>query len=101
MVLCLLGVIAAAGGLGERVAGAAPSAPLRAPTVATTDATVARGHIAVIQLNGLIDPIGAAFARQAIGEAERGRAVALVVQMSSTGGVLSGSVVDALAARIS
>jgi membrane-bound serine protease (ClpP class) len=97
MVLCLLGMIAAAGGLAQRAEAATPSAQ----TQATTDATVVRGHIDVIQLNGLIDPIEANFIREAIGDAERGGALALVVQMSSSGGVLSSSRLNALATRIS
>ncbi len=97
MVLCLLGVMAAAGGLAQR-ADAAPSLP---SSGATTDAAVVRGHIDVIQLNGLIDPIEADFVRQAIGKAERNGAIALVVQLSSTGGVISPTSVNALALRIS
>jgi membrane-bound serine protease (ClpP class) len=92
MVVCLLGAMAVASGLPQR-AGAAPAA--------TTGAAVVRGHIDVIQINGLIDPIEANFIRQAIGKAERGGALALVVQLSSTGGVISPSRVNALATRIS
>jgi membrane-bound serine protease (ClpP class) len=106
MVLCLLGAMAAAGGLAQR-AEAAPDLPASTvtagsrPAQATTDAAVVRGHIDVIQLNGLIDPIEADFVRQAIGKAERGGALALVVQLSSTGGVISPGRVNALASRIS
>ena len=65
MVVCLLGAMA--------TAPAWPRAPMPrtapgrlSPRAATPDAAVVRGHIDVIQLNGLIDPIEADFVSQSI-----------------------------------
>lgn len=58
------------------------------------------GHIDVVQVNGLIDPIQADFLRHALAGASRSGAVALVVQLSSGGGVISPSAVDHLASDI-
>ena len=62
------------GGLGRPAAAQAPSA----------------GHIDVVQINGLIDPLQADFLRRAVAGAGQGGAEALVVQLNSGGGVLSG-----------
>ncbi len=55
----------------------------------------------MIQLNGLIDPIEASFLRRSIAAAEHSGAVALVVQLSSSGGVLSARRIDSLSQDIS
>ena len=81
--------------LGAAVWGLSPAAqaePLAAPA--------ARARIDVIQLNGLIDPIEADFVHHALTQSARGGAVVLVVQLSSTAGVISPSRLAALGAAI-
>ncbi|HSS09006.1 MAG TPA: NfeD family protein [Acidimicrobiales bacterium] len=58
-------------------------------------------HIDVVQINGLIDPIEADFLTRSIRAAADGKAVALVVQLSSRGGVISRTTLDALTSTIS
>ncbi|HEY2303949.1 MAG TPA: NfeD family protein [Acidimicrobiales bacterium] len=91
--------MATATGLASR-ADAADGPRAIVPVPATPDAAVVRGHIDVIQLNGLIDPIEADFVSQSIAQAESGGALALVIQLSSTGGVLSQSSLSSLESRV-
>lgn len=58
------------------------------------------GHIDVVQINGLIDPIQVDFLERAVAGANQGGAVALVVQLDSGGGVVSPPVLDRLANTI-
>jgi membrane-bound serine protease (ClpP class) len=58
------------------------------------------GHIDVAQINGLIDPIQVDFLRHAVASADKGSAVALVVQLNSGGGVVSSAVLHRLADTI-
>jgi membrane-bound serine protease (ClpP class) len=68
---------------------------------ATAAPAVARAHVDVIQLTGLIDPIEADFLSHAVAGANRGGALALIVQLDSGGGVISQAQVDALSTTIS
>ena len=59
-----------------------------------------RAVVYVIQIGGLIDPVMADFIGDAIVEADRADAVALVMQLDSTAGVLDRGSLDTLAFRI-
>ena len=63
-------------------------------------AATPQGHLDVVQVGGLIDPIQVDFLERAITSAEKGRAVALVVQLNSGGGVISQARQQDLAQRI-
>jgi membrane-bound serine protease (ClpP class) len=54
----------------------------------------------VVQLNGLIDPIEADFLLQSIRAATEEKAVALVVQLNSRGGVISGTTLETVTSTI-
>jgi len=69
-------------------AGAASAAPLPA-------------HVDVIEVVGLVDPIQVDFVADALRDAEKGGAEALVIQIDSGGGIVSQGAIDALAFRIS
>jgi membrane-bound serine protease (ClpP class) len=69
--------------------------------VAVASAAPARPHVDVIEVNGLVDPVMADFLVKAVHSAETGGAVALVVQMDSKGGVLSGTRLRALVTTVS
>src|SRR5216684_2837074 len=73
--------------------------PARAAMRASA-APVTRGHIDVVQINGLIDPIEADFLRRSTRAAAAGGAVALVVQLNSGGGVVSQRRIDTLTSAI-
>lgn len=89
MVVWLLGAVLATG----RSAGAAAlGTPVATPSV--------RGHVDVIQLTGLIDPVEADFLSHAVAGASSGGAIALIVQLDSGGGVISQARVDALATTV-
>src|SRR5947199_10184534 len=47
-----------------------------------------RPHIDVVEVNGLIDPVVADFVRSSIADAEKEKAAVLILQLSSSGGVL-------------
>ncbi len=72
----------------------APSSP------PSQNAVPATGHIDVVQVNGLIDPIQVDFLQRAVTAANRGRAEALVVQLDSGGGIVSPAVLAHLADAI-
>jgi membrane-bound serine protease (ClpP class) len=92
MVVSLIGTLVfATSGL----ALAAPSASL------ATQSAPPLAHVDVIQLTGLIDPVEADFVSHAVHGATRDGAIALVVQLDSSNGVISQSRVDALAATVS
>jgi membrane-bound serine protease (ClpP class) len=90
MVVCLLGIVAAAGPTG---AGGAERA--------TTATASARAQVDVVQITGLIDPVEADFLRHAVNGAEAGRASVLIVQLDSSSGVISKGRIDALSSVIS
>jgi membrane-bound serine protease (ClpP class) len=73
-------------------------APLASARVGATPVT--RGHIDVVQINGLIDPIEADFLRRSTRAAAARGAVALVVQLNSGGGVVSQGRIDTLTSAI-
>ncbi|HUR17514.1 MAG TPA: NfeD family protein [Acidimicrobiales bacterium] len=77
-------VIALGLGLSGAAAAAAPLPP----------------HVDVIEVVGLVDPVQVDFVADAIRDAERGGAEALVVQVDSGGGVVSQNEIDVLAFRI-
>lgn len=80
--------LAAAFGL-ARPAAAAPSA--QAPS---------RPHLDVIEVKGLVDDVVVDFVSDALREAESADAVALVIQLDSSGAVSSQQQIDALAFRL-
>jgi membrane-bound serine protease (ClpP class) len=57
-------------------------------------------HVDVIQVSGLLDPVLVDFIDGAVRRAERGKAEALVVQLNSTGAVVSKQAIDDLASRL-
>jgi membrane-bound serine protease (ClpP class) len=59
-----------------------------------------RPRIDVVQVNGLIDRIEADFIRRSVDRSARSHSEVLVVQLSSTAGVISAAQTDALAAAI-
>lgn len=63
--------------------------------------TQARGHVDVIEVNGLLDRVLVDFVSDAVGTAERGGAVALVLQLDSGGAVVGRRTMDALVRRLS
>jgi membrane-bound serine protease (ClpP class) len=81
----LIGILAIAGGsfIGVPAAIAAPS-----------------GHIDIVKVSGLIDPINADLIDHSLREAVSGRAQVLVIQMNSTGGVIPAARAFELAARV-
>lgn len=68
-------------------AGAATAAPLPP-------------HVDVIEVVGLVDPIQVDFVTDALRDAEKGAAEALVIQVDSGGGIASQAAIDALVFRI-
>ena len=58
-------------------------------------------HVDVVQVNGLIDPIVADFLRHAIADAKKEGAVVLILQLNSSGGVLTQAQEERLAQDIS
>jgi membrane-bound serine protease (ClpP class) len=71
-----------------------------ADVAAAAPPTTSRPHIDIIQVNGLIDRIEADFVDRSVRNAARGGAEVLVVQLSSTAGVISAAQTDALAATV-
>ena len=71
-------------------------------TLATTPAPAApaRPTVDVIEVSGLIDDIVADFVAHAVGDAERASSVALVIQLDSSGAVVSRARLDALVTRL-
>jgi membrane-bound serine protease (ClpP class) len=82
----------------DKPASADKPAALTAVTAALTAVTA--GHIDVVQINGLIDPIQVDFLYRAVAAADKGQAQALVVQLGSGGGVVSPAVLRRLATTI-
>jgi membrane-bound serine protease (ClpP class) len=83
-------------------AATAPAATGQAAAVTANAAPLpATGHIDVVQINGLIDPIQVDFLDRAVAGANKGQAEALVVQLDSGGGVVSRAALRTLAATIS
>jgi membrane-bound serine protease (ClpP class) len=89
MVVWLLGAALATG---HNAAAAAPRIAAATPSV--------RGHVDVIQLGGLIDPVEADFLSHAVAGANSGGALALIVVLDSGGGVISQARVAALATTV-
>ena len=58
------------------------------------------GRISVVEVEGLIDPVLAAFIERSIADGERSGVVAVVLQMDSSGSVLGDDALRALATRI-
>jgi membrane-bound serine protease (ClpP class) len=75
---------------GPAVAGAPQAAP----------AGPAVGHVDVIEISGLIDPINEDFVLHALTSAQRDGALALVMRVNSTGSTISTNRLDALVFRI-
>lgn len=63
-------------------------------------AAPAARHVDVIEVVGLVDPIQVDFVSDALRDAERGGAEALVIQVDSGGGVASREAIDVLSFRI-
>ncbi|MEO6120970.1 MAG: NfeD family protein [Acidimicrobiales bacterium] len=73
---------------------------LTGSAAAAQPATPAGGVIDVIEVVGLVDPVQADFVTEALAGAESGGAVALVIQVNSSGGVLSRAEMDGLVFRL-
>jgi membrane-bound serine protease (ClpP class) len=58
------------------------------------------GHVAVIEVSGLLDDVLVDFVETQIGESEDAGAIALVLQLNSSGAVVGDERLDALVARI-
>jgi membrane-bound serine protease (ClpP class) len=71
-----------------------------ANAASTAAAAPPRAHIDVIQVGGLIDRIEADFVERSVRQSARGGAEALVVQLSSSAGVISSTQTDALRTAI-
>lgn len=63
--------------------------------------TPSRPHLDVIEVVGLLDPVQADFVIDALADAESGGAEALVIQVDSSGGVLSRAELGVLTLRLS
>ena len=101
LIVSLLGMSAwAAPGSLAAPTSPAKAAPPTAPTSTPTSPAPTAGRIDVVQVGGLIDPIQVDFLRHAVVSANRGPAIALVLQMNSGGGVVSPSVLRRLTAAI-
>jgi membrane-bound serine protease (ClpP class) len=74
--------------------GQTASAVAASPTQARTP------HIDIVQINGLVDRIEADFVRRSVEKAASGGAEVLVIQLSSTAGVISVAQTESLAAAI-
>lgn len=72
-----------------------------APAAAQTEQERPTRHVDVLQVSGLIDPVAKDAITKSLREAERTGAVALLLQLNSTGGVLSESDLEAVRLRIS
>lgn len=75
-------------------------AAIAAPAAAQTDEPPTR-HVNILQVSGLIDPVLKDAIAKAVREAERTEAVALLLQLNSTGGVLSSDDLEAVRLRLS
>src|SRR5690349_19851229 len=83
--LCALGTLLVAT-TGQTAASAAPAQP--------------GDHVDVVSVSGLIDPVQADFITKAVHTAETGQAEVLVIQLNSTGGLLSQAKTEALELRV-
>ncbi len=77
---------------------AAPAAVAAAPTGGAPAGPT--GHVDVIEISGLIDPINESFIIHAIAGAHNDGALALVMRINSTGSTISTNRLDALVVRI-
>ena len=94
----LLVALSLIGLFGAGAAGASPQAPARpgAPSQAAEEG----GRVSIVQVSGLLDPVLAELIESKLAEAERERFVALVLQVNSTGTVVSDERVAELARLI-
>jgi len=79
---------------------AAGTASPLATAQAAAPAPPITGHLDVVQVNGLIDPIQVDFLQHAVAGAVTTRAVALVIQLDSGGGVVAQTKLDRLTSTI-
>lgn len=86
----LVALAAIVGTAGPAIAHRAAPSPTRRPPT----------RVSVVKVSGLIDPVLADFVERSIVDAERSKAVAIVLQMNSTGGVVSDGRLVRLAQRI-
>jgi len=85
--------------------GGATAAPSEAISAARTDRLTAAqrtgpGRVSVVKASGLLDPILVDFIKGSIAEAQRSEAVAVVLQLNSSGSVVSGRRIAELARDI-
>src|ERR1700722_646081 len=82
--------------------GAPPTVPTdsAAGTSKATSASPLTGHIEVVQVSGLMDPIQVEFLRHAVVSADQSATLALVIQLDSGGGIVSPTTIDNLATAI-
>lgn len=92
----LLGALALIAGLMPGVAGAAGPVPARPATSRAANP----GELHIVKVSGLLDPVLADFVEKSIGDAERQHAVGVVLQLNSTGSVISDARFRHLAARL-
>lgn len=88
LVFVALGVLASAGSVGAQETTSTVGAVTSDAPLATEDA----GFVLIVKVSGLIDPVLADFIRSSIDEAEREGALSLVLQVNSTGVVVSDAV---------
>lgn len=74
--------------------------PADAQAEATPPAAEDPGRVSIIKVEGLIDPVLADFIERSIADGERTRAVAVVLQLDSSGSVVDDARLRALATRI-
>jgi membrane-bound serine protease (ClpP class) len=104
MTISVLAALFGAAGFARPSAGVGARAGARLPTAlppaALPAAPALTGHIDVAQMNGLIDSIEVDFLTHAIAGALSSNAEALVVQLDSSGGVISQTQIDNLVRTI-
>lgn len=84
-------------------AGASPATRAVTPSSSTTpgvSASTTPGRVSVLKAEGLIDPVLADFLQRSIRHAERTGMIAVVVQLDSTGSVLSAEKLEDLARTV-
>lgn len=99
--LALLGAFLVCGVFLMVTAGSADAATgTTRPDAPRADSTKDRGQVDVVKVSGLLDPVLADLVISSVGEAERNGSVALVLQLNSSGAVISDAEVVRVAERL-